>query len=77
MSDLDVETLYELGNAAKEQLGQYAQAIREMDLLPLIRNRRFIALNDDLHLEIQRVALNHQHLLERSQQQNSGLVIPN
>jgi hypothetical protein len=77
MQDTNVEALYELGNGAKEALERYATALREADMMPLTRNRRFVALNDDLQLELQRSALNHQHLLERSQQNGSGLVVPN
>lgn len=77
LSKMEIDELYNLGDEVLDMLKEYAQAFRDQDAMPLTSNRPFVALHDDLQLELQRMGLNHQHLLERSQTATSGLITPN
>lgn len=78
MSDdeFTIGDLKERGDKALEALELYARTLRNANNMPLTQNRPFVALHDDIALEVERMRLNHRHLLERSQTATDGLVVP-
>jgi hypothetical protein len=72
---MDTNELFAKGKEALDKLQEYATALREHDAMPLTGNRPFVAMHDDLALELERMKMNHMHLLERSQAQ-SQIVAP-
>lgn len=72
---MDTNELFAKGKAALDALAEYARVLREHDQMPLTGNRPFVALHDDVALEVERMKMNHMHLLERSQAQ-SQIVAP-
>jgi hypothetical protein len=73
---MDTNELYAKGKEALEKLAEYAAELRSHDNMPLSGNRPFVAMHDDLALELERMKMNHMHLLERSQAQNQ-IISPN
>lgn len=72
---MDTNELFAKGKEALDTLATYAAALREHDQMPLSGNRPFVAMHDDMALELERMKMNHMHLLERSQAQ-SQIAVP-